>query len=188
MREDPEAELRRLQKRALRAQFATPFILVITLIVAGIVGFIAFLGYNATRNEYEARARPYAAIHSLEFTRASENTTYVLVRVTNLGDRPATNVGIENISLCALVPIQCTIVPLVAEKQQDTILYPGRLRTTRAEITEDDYQKILDTEVIEVALTYDYGNKLYQYTAWLRLQPDDTWDVEQEQEISVPIK
>jgi hypothetical protein len=187
-KEDAETELRRLNKGAAKAQITTAVFLALTFVVASIAGIVAYCDYNATRNAYEARARPYLAIHNLEFTRASENTTYLLIRMTNLGDTPATNIGIENIQLCAISPVQCTIIPSTAENQENTIVYPGRLRTTRIAVTEDDYQKILKTEILELTLNYRYGNEEYLYKAKLRLQPDTTWDIEQEQEEHATVK
>lgn len=188
-KEDAETELRRLNKGAAKAQITTAVFLALTFTVASIAGIVAYCDYNATRNEYEARARPYLAIHNLEFTRASENTTYLLVRMTNLGDRPATDIGIENIQLCAISPVECTIIPsIVTENQENTIVYPGRLRTTRIAITEEDYQRIIKADILEVRLNYHYGNEEYMYGARLILQPDNTWDIEQEQEEHAIIK
>lgn len=183
-KEDREAELFRLNKGAAKATIVAAIVLTITMVAAIVAAIMATRDYQAARTEYEARTRPYLFIQDLEFNKASENTTYLLIHMTNFGDRPARNVEIDkNISLCAVSPEKCTIIQAVAdESQENTIVYPGRLRTIRIIIEENDYQKILITDILAVKLYYNYGNEEYWYEANLRLQQDNNiWHIEQEQ-------
>jgi hypothetical protein len=182
-KEDADAEIYRLNKGAAKAQIVTAIVLSFTLVAAVVGAIIAYIDYNTARIEYEARTRPDLFIENIEFNETSDNTTHLLINVTNFGDRPARNIQFEDILVCAESTEGCTIIHGAAdENQENIIVYPGRVRTVRIIIEEKDYQSISKTDLLLVTLEYRYGNKEYWYKAELKLHPDgNKWQVEKEQ-------
>ena len=145
-KEDAETELYKLNKGAAKAHIVTAIVLALTFVAAIVGASITYNDYKAALSEYEARTRPYLIIQNLEFNKTGDNTTYLFINMTNFGDRPARNIHIEDISLCAVAEEGCTVIHWTAdERQEDTTVYPGRVRTTRIIVEEKDYQNILKT-------------------------------------------
>jgi hypothetical protein len=181
-KEDLGTKQYKLQRGLTHATIATTVFLAVTMTAAIAAAIFAYNNYQALLSEYEAQNRPNLIIQGIEFTGISENNTYLLIHMTNFGDRPARNIGIESINLCTISPERCELIKWAAEENQDnTIVYPGRLRTTRIAITEEGYQKILATDILALGLQYHYGGKRFMYDANLR-RVNNTWEVETEQE------
>jgi hypothetical protein len=182
-KEDDDAKLYKLNRGAAKAQIVTAIVLSLTLAAAIWGAVIAYNDYKTARIEYEARTRPDLFIENIEFDETSDNTTDLLINVTNFGDRPARNIQFEDILVCAVSKEDCTIIHGAAdENQEDIVVYPGRVRTVRIIIEEKNYQSISKTDTLVVKLEYRYGNKEYWYEADLKLHQDDNkWHVEKEQ-------
>ena len=196
---DQETEQNGLNERALKAQIrtakaqkATAWILGVTLAIAIVAGFVAYKQYRAVYNQYEAayndyqaRTRPYLVIQELQFYEMDNGYVYLLIDVTNSGERPATNINIQEIQVCVVSenPLnQCKPLEWTIEGgEKETILYPGRINTSRIYIDKNDYRNIEPTDKIIVSIEYGCGEKEYSYEASLRLRPNsDVWRIESE--------
>jgi len=182
-KEGADDKLYKLNKGAARAQIVTAIFLALAWATALGGAIIAYSDYHTARIEREARTRPDLLIENIEFSEMSDNTTHLLINVTNFGDRPARNIKFEDTEVCAESEEACTILHGAAdENQEGIVIYPGRVRTVRIIIEEKDYQSISKTDTLTVTLEYHYGNKEYWYKAELKLHQDDNkWQVEKEQ-------
>jgi len=177
-----ETEQNGLIEGALKAQIATACILGITLAIAIVAALIAYSQFQAFYNDYQARTRPYLVIQEFQFYETSSDSMYLLIDVTNSGERPATNISIEEIQVCVVSEDSCQPLKWRIEGgEKETILYPGRINTARIYIDKNDYLNIPPTYKIVVNIEYSCGDKEYWYEASLRLRPNsDVWRIESE--------
>ncbi len=185
-KEDDEAKLCRLNMGAAKAQIVTAIVMTITMVAAITAAFYAYSDFKIAYNEYTAKTRPELIIQNLAFNNISDNTTDLAINITNFGDRPARNICIESLLLCAVSTANCKIILGTYDvSQADIILYPGRVTTLRMTINRKDYEGIMITDILEVGIKYRYSNQEYGYEADLRLhQEDNVWHIEQE--LSIP--
>jgi hypothetical protein len=193
-RKTKKAEQSKLSIAVSWAQIWTPAVLLLTLGAAIYAGVTAYKEYSvvydqsqAVYNDYQARTRPYLVIQNLQFYETNNDFVYLLIDVTNSGERPATNISIEHLEVCVIPENQCMVLNWSIEGgDKDTIAYPGRINTTRIKIDKNDYLLIKPTDEIMVYMKYSFGHegdkeyKEYLYEAGLRLRPDNIWHVESE--------
>jgi len=162
---------------------------IVTAIALSLTLFVAILGLGAAYfqlqallNDYQARTRPYLVIQELQFYEMSSDSVYLLIDVTNSGERPATNISIEEIQVCVVSEDSCKPLEWTIEGgEKETILYPGRINTSRIYIDRNDYFNISPTDKIMVYIDYSCGEKKYSYEASLRLRPNtNVWRIESE--------
>ena len=180
-----ETEQNGPSKGASKATTATAWILGVTLVCAICGAIIAYNQFKAAYNDYQARTRPYLVIQELQFYETSNGSVYLLIDVTNSGERPATNISIQEIQVCVVSenPLnQCKPLEWTIEGgEKETILYPGRINTSRIYIDKNDYRNIEPTDKIVVNIDYSCGEKKYSYEASLRLRPNtNVWRIESE--------
>jgi hypothetical protein len=173
----------------------TAWALVAAVAVAIIGSLIALFQLQSLRNDTQARTRPYLVVQELQFYKVSSDSIYLYIDVTNSGERPATNISIPNIEVCVVSGNSCTPLYEGGSSDNNTILYPGRINTTKIPVNENDYNNISPTDTILVSIEYSYGNsgdkdyKKYVYGAKLRTRPStsawsptgsDVWHIESE--------
>ncbi|MGB8707432.1 MAG: hypothetical protein WCD72_05715 [Dehalococcoidia bacterium] len=172
----PQTKPDKLSKWVSYAHIATPVVSILILIVAA-------WGARTAYNDFLARARPYLAIEQLKFNKATDNSTWILIDMTNMGERPATGINIQDVSVCVVPSVSCTQIHWTPiEDQKDTIVFPHRINEIRISITQNDYQYILTSEKLVVNLQYRFGDKEYYYKATMTLQTDSNeWIIESHQ-------
>jgi hypothetical protein len=150
------------------------------LVVAIVGSCFALSQLQTLRSDYQARTRPYLVVYALQFYEVSPNSHYLYIDVTNSGERPATNISIPDIEVCVISGNKCTPLYQGEGSDNNTILYPGRINTTRINIDKTVYSNISPTDTIAVSIEYSYGNigdkdyKQYEYKANLRSRPSTT--------------
>ena len=175
----PQIQPSKLRRSESWAQIATASILFLTFAAAIYGAITAYNSYKAAYNDFQAKARPYLAIEKLEFNEATGDIIYLVIGLTNFGERSATNVSIKELSVCTISPEACTeIASPPTEKYKDTIVYPDKINSIRIEIIETDYQRILKDRTLLVNLHYSFGKTEYWYEADIRLHTDNIWYIE----------
>lgn len=151
------------------AQIITPFILLVTLIVA-IVGVVA------AYTDYQARIRPYLAVKGIDFDKYDNENVCLMIDLTNLGSEPATGVTIEKLIVCTMSTEICKLIewsPSKTDSEQDISVFKERINRIRVNIAAEDYKEILAAKILEVELRYSFGNKEYWYKSIIRLKVDN---------------
>jgi hypothetical protein len=172
----PQTKPDKLSKWVSYSHIATPVVSILILIVAA-------LGAGTAYSDFLARSRPYLAIEQLKFNEATDNSIWLLIDITNGGDKPATGINIQDMSVCAESSVSCTQIPVILTKdQENTMVFPQRINKIRTSIAQIDYQHILTSEKLVVSLEYRFGHKEYWYKATMRFQPDSKeWITESNQ-------
>lgn len=181
-KEDDKTKLRRLNMGAAKAQVVTAIVMTITMVAAIAAAFYAYNDFKIAYSEYIAKTRPELIIQNLKFSNTSDNTTDLLINITNFGDRPARNIQIVNLSLCAVSKAYCKDIHGIYDiNQAEIIVYPTRVTTMRMTVDRKEYESIKITDTLVVGIKYRYSNQEYSYEADLKLHLDDNiWHIEQE--------
>lgn len=156
---------------------------------------------ETSRVDLEARTRPYLSIERIGLNEAGERWISINITINNLGETPATRVGLRGVYLdgnpIALssrpaedypvivhtirdgvnITINRTIVVSYADLPDEMIFYPQKPTTIRLLVSGSiRTSAITDGSVMDIELIYSWGHREYWYMATVMLS-DRQWEV-----------
>ena len=170
---------------------ATTKVQTIVAIVALVVAIFTLIYTNfqvrIARADLEARTSPYLSIEKIELNNTDYGWISTNITINNLGETPSTRVQFGEISLNGTKIAgtsqpdkdypDMVVTPVHSGLPYDIIFFPQR-PTTIELLTLGSVQESAITEgtVIDIGLTYSWGDKQYEYVA-TAVMSDGDWRV-----------
>jgi hypothetical protein len=177
------AKEKRSIKNVLRTVFTFDRVLgyvqIIALVVLIITVSLMMRQTNIMQSDYEARTRPYLAIEQITLEEEG-NDYYLVISVTNFGERPATDVKLGQLSVQTMsVTPWNDVAYLITGDTEKRMMIPQRAYRMAMCITKTDYEEVISTaNKLIIRLEYSSGSVNYQYQAEATMQADGEWSID----------
>jgi hypothetical protein len=176
---------------------------IVTLIITAVQASLARSELEVSRADLESRIRPYLSIESIGVNDTGEDLISIMVGINNFGEIPATSVQLGEIlmggeqiawssepnedypaknytteeGVTIIVREGLVVAPMYSDFPDDMIFFPQKLTAVEMLVSGSIWRStITDGSIIDIGLTYSWGDRQYWYVATVMLSHGE-WKV-----------